>query len=258
VQLRVARHTERLDEVVAFYRDGIGLTEIGGFSDHDGYDGVFLAVPGTDGHLEFTAGGGHGAPAPHPESLLVLYLGDREAVQAVAARLGVDPVPPANPYWAEHGVTFEDPDGFRVVLVPERGEGSERQLRRAVARVVWRVMNPAARRLAGLAPWWVVLETTGSKSGRPRQVPLARGPVEGSTTWVISVHGRHAGFAHNIVSSPHVRLKLRGRWYSGTASIEPLDPAVVSRFNRYGQLGPATLGWDPALVRIELHEPPGR
>jgi YycE-like C-terminal domain len=44
-------------------------------------------------------------------------------VQAVLARLGVDPIPPANPYWAEHGVTFLDPDGFRVVLVPERWEG---------------------------------------------------------------------------------------------------------------------------------------
>lgn len=44
MRLRVARHTERLDEVVAFYRDGIGLTEIGRFRDHDGYDGVFLAV----------------------------------------------------------------------------------------------------------------------------------------------------------------------------------------------------------------------
>jgi hypothetical protein len=30
-QLRVARHTGRLDEVVAFYRDAIGLPEIGGF-----------------------------------------------------------------------------------------------------------------------------------------------------------------------------------------------------------------------------------
>ena len=76
MQLRVARHTERLDELVAFYRDGIGLPEIGGFRDHDGYDGVFLEVPGTGTHLELTAGGGHGAPVPHPESLLVLYLGD--------------------------------------------------------------------------------------------------------------------------------------------------------------------------------------
>jgi hypothetical protein len=47
MQMRVTRHTERLDEVVEFYRDGIGLPEVGGFHDHDGYDGVFLAVPGT-------------------------------------------------------------------------------------------------------------------------------------------------------------------------------------------------------------------
>lgn len=124
VQLRIARHTERLDEVVAFYRDGIGLHEVGGFRDHEGYDGVFLAVPGTGAHLELTTGGRHGAPKPHPESLLVLYLGDEDAVRAVAARLDGDPVAPANPYWAEHGLTFEDPDGFRVVLVPERWTGS--------------------------------------------------------------------------------------------------------------------------------------
>jgi catechol 2,3-dioxygenase-like lactoylglutathione lyase family enzyme len=120
VQLRVARHTERLDELVAFYRDGLGLREIGGFRDHAGYDGVFLEVPGTGAHLELTAGGAHGAPAPHPESLLVLYLGDEDAVRAAAARLAADAVAPVNPYWAEHGLTFADPDGFRVVLVPER------------------------------------------------------------------------------------------------------------------------------------------
>ena len=119
MELRVARHTERLDEVVAFYRDGLGLPEIGGFRDHGGYDGVFLAVPGTGAHLELTAGGGHATPAPHPESLLVLYLGDEAAVRAVADRLDAEPVASANPYWDEHGLTFADPDGFRVVLVPE-------------------------------------------------------------------------------------------------------------------------------------------
>jgi catechol 2,3-dioxygenase-like lactoylglutathione lyase family enzyme len=116
MQLRIARHTERLDEVVAFYRDGLGLPELGGFRDHDGYDGVFLDVPGTATHLELTTGGEHGAPAPHPESLLVLYLGDRARVEEVVARLDIAPVPSANPYWDEHGVTVEDPDGFRVVL----------------------------------------------------------------------------------------------------------------------------------------------
>ncbi len=120
LQLRVARHTDRLDELVRFYRDGLGLIEIGGFRDHDGYDGVFLEVPGSGTHLELTSGGGHGPPAPHPESLLVLYLGDAEAVARIAARLGQDPVVPANPYWREHATAFADPDGFQVILVPER------------------------------------------------------------------------------------------------------------------------------------------
>src|SRR4051794_35604144 len=120
MQLRVARHTDQLDALVAFYRDGLGLPEIGGFCDHDGYDGVFLEVPGSGARLELTAGGEHAAPSAHPESLLVLYLGDDATVRAIAERLGRERMPPANPYWAGHGLTFEDPDGFRVVLVPER------------------------------------------------------------------------------------------------------------------------------------------
>ena len=119
MDLRIARHTDRLDAVVDFYRDGLGLPELGGFRDHDGYDGVFLEIPATGAHLEFTSGGDDAAPEPHPESLLVLYVGDEQALQAIAARLGTDPVAPANPYWARHGATYEDPDGFRVVLVPE-------------------------------------------------------------------------------------------------------------------------------------------
>lgn len=118
MQARFARHTDRLDEVVHFYRDGLGLREIGRFADHDGYDGVFLAIPGTETHLEFTTGGSHGAPAPHPETLLVLYVGSSEAVAQLCAHVGAEPVEPANPYWQRHGVTLADPDGFRVVLVP--------------------------------------------------------------------------------------------------------------------------------------------
>jgi catechol 2,3-dioxygenase-like lactoylglutathione lyase family enzyme len=122
IELRIARHTDRLDEVVAFYRDGIGLPEIGGFRDHDGYDGVFLAIPGTRAHLEFTTGGTHAAPRPHLETLLVFYLGDTQTVEATLGRLDVLPVVPANPYWAEHAVTVEDPDGFRIVLVPDSAD----------------------------------------------------------------------------------------------------------------------------------------
>jgi catechol 2,3-dioxygenase-like lactoylglutathione lyase family enzyme len=117
MQLRVGRHTNRLAEIVRFYRDGLGLSEIGHFQDHDGYDGVFLAMAGTETHLEFTTGGEHPGPTPHPETLLVLYLGSPEAVREACERVGAHPVEPANPYWKAHGVTLVDPDGFRVVLV---------------------------------------------------------------------------------------------------------------------------------------------
>ena len=124
--------------------------------------------------------------------------------------------------------------------------------RRAAALRLWKGMNPLARRLAGIAPFWVVLETTGRRSGQPRQTPLARGPVEGRTTWIIAVHGEHASFVRNIAANPRVRLRLRGRWRAGRATVTEMDEQVVRRFNRYGRMGPQTLGIDPRLVRIEL------
>jgi catechol 2,3-dioxygenase-like lactoylglutathione lyase family enzyme len=118
MQVRFARHTGRLEEVVRFYRDGLGLPELGRFEGHDGYDGVFLDLPGTGAHLELTSGGDGGVPVPHEESLLVLYVGDREAIEEMCRRVGVEPVEPANPYWRRNGVALVDPDGFQVVLVP--------------------------------------------------------------------------------------------------------------------------------------------
>ncbi|MEA2438784.1 MAG: hypothetical protein QOH76_208 [Thermoleophilaceae bacterium] len=122
-----------------------------------------------------------------------------------------------------------------------------------MARLLWRVMNPIALRFAaGIAPWWVILETSGRKSGQPRRVPLARGPVEGRTVWLVAVHGKHAGFVRNVIAEPRVRIKMRGRWSSGRASVEPIDLERLRSFNLYARLGPRTIGIDPALVRIEL------
>jgi len=118
MQVRFARHTRRLAELVRFYRDGLGLPEIGRFENHDGYDGVFLDLPGTNAHLEFTSGGEHAPPPPHEETVLVLYLGEENAVAEACTRAGTKPVESANPYWSSHGVTLLDPDGFPVVLVP--------------------------------------------------------------------------------------------------------------------------------------------
>lgn len=117
MQVRIARQTGQLDAIVAFYRDRLGLPEIGRFTGHDGYDGVMLDLPGTSTHLEFTATAHVDPPQPHVEGLIVLYLGDRQTVDELVARSGAVPVPSANPYWDRVGVTIADPDGFRVVLV---------------------------------------------------------------------------------------------------------------------------------------------
>jgi deazaflavin-dependent oxidoreductase (nitroreductase family) len=129
---------------------------------------------------------------------------------------------------------------------------SLQRLKRRVSLTFWRIVNPLARSLAGIAPWWVVLETTGRKSGKPRRVPLARGPVDGSTAWLICVHGSRAEFARNIDADPRIRLKLRGSWRDGTAEVLPLDEAVVRRFNLYARMGPRTMGIEPKLIRVEL------
>ena len=71
-------------------------------------------------HLEFTRKHGHKAgKAPTEDNLLVFYLPDaadwKRAVDQMK-RHGHQPVKSFNPYWDKKGTTFEDPDGYRVVL----------------------------------------------------------------------------------------------------------------------------------------------
>jgi catechol 2,3-dioxygenase-like lactoylglutathione lyase family enzyme len=118
--VRVARPSDDLDAVVAFYRDALGFALIGSFEDHAGFDGVMLGHPQLPYHLEFThERGARAGRAPSAEHLLVFYLDGDEAWREALARLeraGVAPVRSHNPYWDAHGVTVEDPDGYRIVL----------------------------------------------------------------------------------------------------------------------------------------------
>ena len=125
-QVRVARPTDRLAEVVAFYRDGIGLTELFRFEGHAGYDGVMVGLPDRSYHLEFTQHvDGSPCPAPTRDNLLVFYVPDPRVIDTIVARLserGHPPVDAENPYWTENGATtIEDPDGWRIVLMPSTG-----------------------------------------------------------------------------------------------------------------------------------------
>ena len=118
--LRVARPVRDLGLSVSMYKRGLGLEEIGRFEDHEGFDGVMLGNRGMSCHFEFTYCRHHPVqPAPTPEDLLVFYIPEaNEWHETCAAMLQArfKVVEAFNPYWQHLGRTFEDPDGYRVVI----------------------------------------------------------------------------------------------------------------------------------------------
>jgi catechol 2,3-dioxygenase-like lactoylglutathione lyase family enzyme len=118
--LRVARPTDDIGALLRFYVDGLGLEVLASFEGHEGFDGVMLGASGAPYHLEFTRAHGHVAGrAPTADHLLVFYLPEISAWTGAVARMraaGFAPVPAFNPYWDRLGKTFEDADGYRVVL----------------------------------------------------------------------------------------------------------------------------------------------
>jgi hypothetical protein len=84
-----------------------------------GLNGTILGLPGSRAHLEIV--GLRDGPPPTPgRDDLVFYLPDAAARDHIVARLasaGVRPVAQID-YWEDNGgVTFEDPDGRKVVFV---------------------------------------------------------------------------------------------------------------------------------------------
>lgn len=118
--VRVARPTDQLDRVVRFYTDGLGLQILYRFENHEGFDGVMIGISGEPYHFEFTQHRGHlVGRAPTQDNLIVFYLPDQQEWQRAVGQMkatGYEPVKSYNPYWDKSGVTFEDPDGYRVVL----------------------------------------------------------------------------------------------------------------------------------------------
>jgi hypothetical protein len=102
------------------YTKGLGLSIIGRFEAHQGFDGVMLGHPGGPYHLEFTVCHSHPiVPAPTPEDLLVLYIPDKPQWEDTCKSMeeaGFNSCTSFNPWWDQQGRTFEDADGYRVVL----------------------------------------------------------------------------------------------------------------------------------------------
>jgi deazaflavin-dependent oxidoreductase (nitroreductase family) len=91
--------------------------------------------------------------------------------------------------------------------------------------------NPIMRAMlrAGLAPpAFGLLETTGRRTGLPRQTPIG-GHLEGRTYWVVAQRGDDSDFVRNLLANPRVRLKIGRHWHFGSATLLPGDDGLARR-----------------------------
>ena len=129
MQLRQAKHTSDLEKITAFYTRVLGLEILGEFRDHEGYDGVFLGHKNAQWHLEFTTSSEPPRHKPDEDDLLVFYpesIAEYNALQQRLLQNGILRQVAKNPYWNENGFCFLDPDGFLLVISPNRIINEER------------------------------------------------------------------------------------------------------------------------------------
>lgn len=143
-------------------------------------------------------------------------------------------------------------------LEPVPATGDSAGVPTALVLLFWRLVNPIIRPLTGLAPWWVLVETTGRNSGKTRRTPLAAGPRDSDAMLVIAVHGRNSGWVLNAEANPQVRVRHNGRWRVAQAEVLAWDPDMVKTFNLYARSGPLVTSRNPVLVRFTYDEETNR
>jgi catechol 2,3-dioxygenase-like lactoylglutathione lyase family enzyme len=117
--LRVARHTDNLEKIEAFYINILGFERLGGFQKHNNYDGVFIGKSGLDWHFEFTQSQSKANHTFDEDDVTVLYLKTISEYDTLIKRLidnDIFFITSKNPFWNENGKMFLDPDGFRIVV----------------------------------------------------------------------------------------------------------------------------------------------
>lgn len=110
------------------------------------------------------------------------------------------------------------------------------------------LVNPVGRRLPV-----TMLETTGRKSGQPRRTAVGGRVIDGAF-WLVSEHGAQSDYVKNIQADPAVRVRLGGRWRTGTAHLLPDDDAAA-RLVELPQLNSAlvrVMGSDLLTIRVDL------
>lgn len=116
---RIARHTDNLEIIKAFYIDILGLVCLGNFENHDGYDGVFIGNMDSDWHLEFTKSKEKVKHVFDVDDLLVFYPKTEYEYNLLIDKLSknnISTITAKNNYWNNNGKMYLDPDGFRIVI----------------------------------------------------------------------------------------------------------------------------------------------
>ena len=74
------------------------------------------------------------------------------------------------------------------------------------------------------------------------------------TLWVEAEHGRQAQYVKNIIANPRVRVRVQGRWRTGTANLMPDDDtrARQAQLRRFNAALVRAAGTDLMTVRIDL------
>jgi hypothetical protein len=119
MKLRVARHTNQLEKMEAFYINTLGFERLGGFQDHNGYNGVFIGKSGLDWHFEFTQSEENVNHTFDEDDIIVFYPVTISEYDIFINRLIENNIPlitSKNPFWNNNGKMFFDPDGFRIVV----------------------------------------------------------------------------------------------------------------------------------------------
>lgn len=119
--LRVARHTNNLEKIEDFYVNILGFERLGGFQNHNNYDGVFIGKPDLDWHFEFTQSETKADHKFDEDDIIVLYPDTIKKYNMLLESLlenGITKITAINPYWNENGQMFQDPDGYRIVISP--------------------------------------------------------------------------------------------------------------------------------------------
>ncbi len=118
--LRVTRPTDNLNEITDMYVNGLGVRLLGSCEDHNGFDGSIIGHESHPYHLEFIHHRGSVVGStPTQDSLLIFYMPQHEIFTQCCERIdktGFIVVPADNDYWNLVSKTFEDLDGYRVVL----------------------------------------------------------------------------------------------------------------------------------------------